>query len=116
MRADRELFLARDSWFNTLYENPRHRLASAEDVIASMQPLDAADAHELERCLAAGLMGLGELGPDGQGFDIEDKWALEASAEVLTAHRRPLLTHSTEPLGHPYPGKGRTFPWRLLKL
>jgi predicted TIM-barrel fold metal-dependent hydrolase len=161
MRANRVAFLERDAWFNTLYENPRHRLASADDVVASMQeagvdrtvifgfpwrdaglcrahndyiieavrrypgkligfacvqPLDAGDAKELERCLSAGLMGLGELGPDGQGFDIEDRWALEASTEVLLAHQRPLLTHSSEPVGHIYAGKGKTHPWRLLKL
>lgn len=161
MRANREDLIERDGWFRTLYENPRHRLASAEDVVASMQeagvdrtvvfgfpwreaglcrahndylidavrrypdkligfacvqPLDANDAKELDRCLSAGLMGLGELGPDGQGFDIADKWALEASVEVLMSHRRPLLTHSSEPLGHLYPGKGKTHPWQLIKL
>lgn len=161
MRANRSGYLERDQWFSTLYEDPKHRLASAEDVITSMkeagvdrtvvfgfpwrdgglckehnnylieavrkypdkligfacvQPLDAGDAKELDRCLSAGLSGLGELGPDGQGFDIEDKWALEASAEVLQQYNRPLLTHSSEPIGHDYPGKGQTHPWRLLKL
>ncbi len=161
MRANRSDYLERDGWFATLYENPKHRLASAEDVIASMeeagvdhtvvfgfpwrdgglcrehnnylidavrkypdkligfacvQPLDAGDAKELDRCLSAGLSGLGELGPDGQGFDIEDKWALEASVDVLLQYGRPLLTHSSEPIGHDYPGKGKTHPWRLLKM
>ena len=161
MRSNRSDYIERDSWFATLYENPKHRLASAEDVIASMedagvdrtvvfgfpwrdgglcrehnnylieavrkypdkligfacvQPLDAGDAKELDRCLSAGLSGLGELGPDGQGFDIEDKWALEASVEVLLQYGRPLLTHSSEPMGHDYPGKGKTHPWRLLKM
>jgi uncharacterized protein len=161
MRARRAEYLERDDWFSTLYEDPRHRLASAEDVVASMQvagvdrsvicgfpwrnsglckehndyiidavrrypdellgfacvqPLDAGDAPELDRCLSAGLCGLGELGPDGQKFDITDKWALEASAEVLQHHARPLLLHSSEPVGHLYPGKGETFPWKLLQL
>lgn len=161
MRANREAYLQRDAWFNTLYEDPKHRLASAEDVVISMQeagvdhtvvfgfpwrdgglcrehndyildavrrfpdkligfacvqPLDAGDAKELDRCLTSGLSGLGELGPDGQRFDIVDKWVLEASAEVLIQHARPLLTHSSEPVGHTYAGKGETFPWRLLKL
>lgn len=161
MRANRQDYLERDRWFSTLYENPRHRLASAEEVLESMraggvdrtvvmgfpwrdaslcrehndyiieavrkypdkligfacvQPLDASDAKELRRCLEAGLSGLGELGPDGQRFDISDRWALEASAEVLQAFDRPLLTHSSEPLGHQYPGKGETFPLKLLKL
>src|SRR3954452_20042284 len=161
MRANREDYLDRDRWFSALYENPRHRLASAEDVVESMraagidrtvvmgfpwrdaglcrehndyiieavrkypdkligfacvQPLDASDAKELRRCLEAGLSGLGELGPDGQRFDIGDRWALEAAAEVLRAFDRPLLTHSSEPLGHQYAGKGEIFPPKLLKL
>ena len=83
---------------------------------ACVQPLDAKDAQELARCLDAGLMGLGELGPDGQRFDIEDKRILQASAEVLEQYDRPLLTHASEPMGHSYPGKGQTLPWKLLKL
>jgi predicted TIM-barrel fold metal-dependent hydrolase len=83
---------------------------------ATIQPLDARDAQELERCLSAGMMGMGEVGPDGQKFDIEDKWVLEATAEVLQAHRRPLLVHASEPMGHEYPGKGKQHPWKLLKL
>ena len=161
MRANRAKFLERDGWFGTLYEDPKHRLVSAEDVIASMQeagvdrtvifgfpwrdgglcrehndyiidavrrypdklvgfacvqPLDAGDAKEVDRCLSAGLSGLGELGPDGQKFGIEDKWVLEACAEVLVQYGRPLLVHSSEPVGHRYPGKGETFPWKLLQL
>lgn len=161
MRANRSDYMEQDSWFATLYADPKHRLASAEDVVASMdaagvdrtvvmgfpwhkgstcrehndyiidavrrfpdkligfaciQPLDARDAQELDRCLSAGLMGLGELGPDGQKFDIEDRWVLQASVEVLQHHKRPLLVHSSEPIGHTYAGKGQIFPWRLLKL
>ncbi len=161
VRDSRAEYLERDAWFGTLYENPRHKLASAEDVIRSMQaagvdrtvvfgfpwrdgklcawnndylidairrypdkllgfacvqPLDARDAQELARCLDAGLMGLGELGPDGQRFDIEDKRILQASAEVLQHYDRPLLTHASEPVGHSYPGKGQTFPKKLISL
>jgi uncharacterized protein len=41
---------------------------------------------------------------------------LEATTEVLKAHDRPLLVHSSEPIGHDYAGKGKQHPWRLLKL
>ena len=161
MRAQRSDYIERDVWFSALYSDPKRRLASAEDVVASMeaagvdrtvvfgfpwrdgglcrehnsyiieavnkfpnkligfacvQPLDARDAQELDRCLSAGLMGMGELGPDGQKFDIEDRWVLQASVEVLLQHDRPLVTHSSEPMGHDYEGKGQTFPWKLLKL
>ncbi len=81
-----------------------------------MQPLDAGDDKEIARCLDAGLMGLGELGPDGQRFDIADRWVLEAAATVLQQYDRPLLVHSSEPVGHKYAGKGETYPPKLLKL
>jgi predicted TIM-barrel fold metal-dependent hydrolase len=161
MRNTREAYLERDAWFATLYDDPKHRLASAEDVVASMdsagvdrtvvfgfpwrdgglcrehndyiidaverypdrligfacvQPLDARDAQELERCIQRGLRGLGEMGPDGQRFDIEDKRIMAATAEVLQQHDLPLLTHASEPIGHAYAGKGQTFPWKLLKF
>jgi predicted TIM-barrel fold metal-dependent hydrolase len=161
MRRTREAYLERDAWFATLYDDPKHRLASAEDVVASMdaagvdrtvvfgfpwrdgglcrehndfiidaverypdrligfacvQPLDARDAQELERCIQRGLRGLGEMGPDGQRFDIEDKRIMAATAEVLQHHDLPLLTHASEPVGHAYAGKGKTFPWKLLKF
>ncbi len=161
VRAHRASYMERDAWFATLYENPKRKLASAEEVVASMdaagvdrtvvmgfawrdgglcrahndyiiesvhrfpdrligfacvQPLDRGDAKELERCLDAGLMGLGELSPDGQRFDIEDRGVLQACAQVLMHYDRPLLTHSSEPIGHQYPGKGQTFPWKLLRL
>ncbi|MDQ3705293.1 MAG: amidohydrolase family protein [Chloroflexota bacterium] len=161
VRANREEFLEREAWFGTLYADPKHKLASAEDVVASMeaagvdrtvvlgfpwrdgglcsehnsyildavqrypdkligfaivQPLAAGDAKELDRCLNGGLMGLGEVGPDSQRYDIEAKWVLADSVEVLLHHDRPLLTHSSEPLGHDYAGKGTITPPRLLKL
>ena len=82
---------------------------------AIVQPLDGAKAaHELERCLAAGLRGCGELGPDGQGFAVDNPAHLGPLAEVLIAAERPLLVHSTEPVGHLYAGKGSVYPAKLL--
>src|SRR5438445_9866043 len=37
MRLRRAEYLEQDGWFATLYEDPRHRLASAEHVVASME-------------------------------------------------------------------------------
>jgi predicted TIM-barrel fold metal-dependent hydrolase len=76
----------------------------------------AAAARELDRCLAAGLRGCGELGPDGQGFDPGDPAVLAPVAEVLIAWGRPLLIHSSEPVGHRYPGKGTVYPQKLVAL
>ncbi len=72
--------------------------------------------EEVERCAAAGLTGVGELHPDTQGFDITDRASL---APLMDAARRlglPVLVHSSEPVGHLYPGKGATTPDRLCRL
>ncbi|HEX6608601.1 MAG TPA: amidohydrolase family protein [Chloroflexia bacterium] len=79
--------------------------------MAIVQPAaGAAAGRELGRCLEAGLVGCGELGPDGQGFRLDSPHDLGPIAEPLLAYRRPLLTHSSEPLGHLYPGKGTVWP------
>ena len=74
-------------------------------------------AREAERCAAAGLLGVGELHPDTQGYDIGDKRTMAPLME--TAKRLGLIvtTHSSEPVGHTYPGKGATWPdslWRFI--
>lgn len=74
--------------------------------LAAIQPNAGADAiRELERCVAGGMIGLGELNADGQSFRLDD-----ANFRAL-AHRAaklgvPMLLHMNEPVGHKYPGKG----------
>ncbi len=160
--SERERYRARDAWFCQLYEDPRARTATAEDLVAVMD-LDGVDravacgfawadqglcrehndylidcvrryperligmaavqpragpaaAQELERCLQAGLRGLGELFPDGQGFSLADRDLLAPLAEVLQQWGWPLLTHTSEPLGHEYHGKGQTIPRHVVAL
>jgi predicted TIM-barrel fold metal-dependent hydrolase len=85
--------------------------------LAAVQPLDGDRAvYEAERCLAAGLSGLGELLPDGQGFDPADKATMAPLAALLETYRRPVMLHTSEPVGHLYPGKGRTWPNQIAAL
>ncbi len=85
--------------------------------MAIVQPRAGREAQrELERCLDAGLCGLGELMPDGQGFDLTDIPLLRPLAGLLQERGRPLLTHVSEPIGHHYHGKGRTFPQQVVAL
>lgn len=77
---------------------------------AVVSPLRRGFVAELERCRAAGLIGAGELFPQGQGFDLDDErqtWRLAAACVDL---KMPLLVHTAEPVGHDYAGKGRTGP------
>ena len=71
---------------------------------------------EVERCAAAGLKGVGELHPDTQGFDIADKTVMEPLMAVANRLGLPVLVHSSEPVGHQYPGKGHTTPGKLYRF
>ncbi len=70
---------------------------------------DAAIA-EVERCAQGGIRGVGEIRPDMQLFDLGDEVLMEPFVEVLQKHKLILLTHTSEPVGHDYPGKGGITP------
>ena len=86
---------------------------------ASVNPAWGTDAvREAERCAAAGLRGIGELHPHTQGFDLGDLRAMSPLMSVARSHGLIVTTHSSEPVGHSYPGKGSTWPnvlWRFIQ-
>jgi len=70
---------------------------------------DAAIA-ELERCAKAGARGMGEVRSDTQGFNLADKATMEPLIDTAMKHDLIFLTHSSEPVGHQYSGKGSITP------
>lgn len=76
---------------------------------------DAA-VDEAQRCAAAGLRGIGELHPDTQGIDITDAAEMSPLMDFARSHDLPVLLHCSEPVGHQYPGKGKTTPDKVLRL
>ena len=83
----------------------------------SVNPAWVEDAgRELERCVQLGLRGLGELHPDTQGFDLGDSGTMRPILEVAEEHGLTITTHSSEPVGHAYQGKGQTTPRVLLRF
>jgi len=70
---------------------------------------DAAIA-EIERCAGAGAKGIGELRSDVQDFDLADKKTMKPVVDAALKHDLIFLTHSSEPVGHEYFGKGRITP------
>ena len=156
IRERREEYVKRDPCFSQLYSQPKARLITAEELVASMdearidlsvvlnigwashelcietndyildsvsrypdrligfcsiQPKAGDDAIiELERCAKAGARGIGEMRSDMQGFDLTDKKIMEPLVDVAIKHDLILLTHSSEPVGHQYFGKGSITP------
>jgi predicted TIM-barrel fold metal-dependent hydrolase len=60
---------------------------------------------EVERCIAAGLKGVGELFFHKRGIDNESIQALSPIMEICLEKDLPVLIHTNEPIGHIYPGK-----------
>ena len=77
----------------------------------SIQPR-AGDAAiiELERCARAGARGIGEMRPDIQDFSLIDKTIMQPLIGATMKHNLIFLTHSSEPVGHQYAGKGKVTP------
>ncbi len=76
-----------------------------------------ASALEAERCSRAGLRGIGELHPSSQGFDLGNESVMAPLMEVVRERGLIVTTHSSEPVGHTYQGKGDTRPemlWRFI--
>lgn len=162
LREKREQYLGRDPCFAHLYSDPKAKMATAEELIASMdregidlsvilnigwiiqelcmetndyimeavsrypdrligfcalQPKAGEEAiAEIERCARGGLRGIGEMRPDVQGFDLGDEDVMRPVVEAAQRHRLILLTHSSEPVGHLYSGKGNMTPDILYRF
>ena len=77
----------------------------------SVQPqASEAAIAEIERCAKEGIKGVGEIRPDRQWFDLGHEELMQPLVEALRKHKLILLTHTSEPVGHQYPGKGNVTP------
>ncbi|MBN2186904.1 MAG: amidohydrolase [Dehalococcoidia bacterium] len=156
VKERRDEYIRRDPCFSLHYSSPKAKIATAEELIASMdeagvdssvalnigwvshelcretndyildavsrfpdrligfcsiQPKDRDGAvAELERCARAGARGIGEMKSDIQGFDLTDRSIMKPVADMMVKHDMILLTHSSEPVGHQYIGKGSITP------
>jgi predicted TIM-barrel fold metal-dependent hydrolase len=73
-------------------------------------PLTRGFDEEVFRCADAGLIGVGELFPDGQRIDMSDisqTWRLAGAVDEAGLC---VLWHTAEPVGHEYAGKGSVGP------
>jgi predicted TIM-barrel fold metal-dependent hydrolase len=75
--------------------------------MAVVQPLVGERVvYEVERCAKAGMIGVGELMPHGQGYRLSDVALLTPIMTVVRHYQLIVLSHCSEPIGHLYPGKG----------
>ena len=72
--------------------------------------------REVERCVAQGARGIGELHPSSQGIKLGSDRKLGPLMKLAAAKGLPVVVHGSEPVGHDYPGKGDTYPSELLAL
>ncbi len=77
----------------------------------AVQPLAVEAALlEMERCAQNGARGIGELRPDIQYFNLLDEEMTGSFVRMMRRHKLVLMTHTSEPVGHSYPGKGSVTP------
>jgi hypothetical protein len=156
IKKNRNKYVDSDPCFAILYSNPKAKLATAEELIDSMdkdgidisvivnigwtthdlcvennnyileslarypdrligfctvQPNSyEASISEIERCVKGGIRGVGEIRPDVQIFNLMDEEIMAPFIEVIRRHKLILLIHTSEPVGHDYPGKGIITP------
>jgi uncharacterized protein len=81
-----------------------------------MVALDSEDSAlaEVERCTRGGLRGIGEVRPELRL--LQDLDLIRPVIESVIKHGLILLTHSSEPVGHSYAGKGEITPRYLYPL
>jgi len=70
-----------------------------------LDPADGAAEKEVERCLDGGLSGVGELAFYESGIDTDALEQLTPIMETCRERGVPVMIHTNEPVGHPYPGK-----------
>ena len=96
-----DYFKANNDYVLEAVERTRGRLIG----FATAFPLARSAEKEFERCLKAGLSGIGELAVYDEGLsqDIRDRF--EPVAHIAQRFNVPILLHTNEPVGHAYPGK-----------
>lgn len=79
-----------------------------------INPADDSSIEEINRCVALGASGFGELNADAQGFSWSNPEHFQQAITAIAATGLPVMTHTSEPVGHIYPGKGLAHPREIL--
>ncbi len=79
-----------------------------------VNPATAGAIEEIDRCTTLGAMGFGEINADAQGFRWSEPESWLEVVQRIEATHLPLMIHTSEPVGHGYPGKGLATPTEVL--
>jgi uncharacterized protein len=71
----------------------------------AFDPMSADAPKEVERCLNAGLAGVGEIAVYTSDFSNDVIHGLKDIMAICAERDAPILLHANEPVGHIYPGK-----------
>ena len=98
-----DICIEQNAWLMQVVRQYPNRLIA----LCTVQP-NAGDAalREFCQCVEGGMAGVGELNANGQGFHLDDDGFMRL-ARAAVELRAPILLHTNEPVGHPYPGKGQ---------
>jgi predicted TIM-barrel fold metal-dependent hydrolase len=77
---------------------------------------DDAALREVERCIKNGAKGIGELRLDTHLKRKSSLETIKPIVDIIVKNNLILLTHASEPVGHPYNGKGEATPELLYPL
>ena len=70
-----------------------------------LDPYHPNSEKEVERCLNAGLSGIGELAFYTSDINEETIKHLQPIMRMAQISKKPVMIHTNEPVGHSYPGK-----------
>lgn len=85
------------------------------EFLAIVVPHDRDAVRDAERAFELGALGIGELNADAQGFDLTHPAEMAELMRLCHDLTKPVMLHTTEPIGHTYPGKGSATPERLYE-
>lgn len=82
----------------------------------AISPREKGFEAEFNRCIDAGLSGVGEMFLSGQGIDSSRKEDLAGLMGLAKEADIPVVIHSNEPVGHDYVGKAPVTPKEICKI
>ena len=79
-----------------------------------INPVADGAISEIDRCISLGASGFGEINADGQGFRWSAPTTWIGALRHIATSQLPIMIHTSEPVGHLYPGKGTATPAEVL--